>query len=106
MYAFLMPSQLGTSTHLAQHNKREQALITQGFVFVTLFPSSAVDGFPGRTKSGELSIIPLNISLLTPCLHQLPEPHSFTNKVFRYMFHHPFLVTPNQILVIMHALIS
>jgi lysyl-tRNA synthetase class 2 len=32
-----------------------------------------VRGFPGRAKKGELSIIPLEIQLLSPCLHMLPK---------------------------------
>ncbi|KAK9510250.1 hypothetical protein O3M35_005073 [Rhynocoris fuscipes] len=32
-------------------------------------------GYPGKTKKGELSIIPKTITLLTPCLHMLPHLH-------------------------------
>lgn len=32
-----------------------------------------VTGKPGKTKKGELSIIPSEITLLSPCLHQLPH---------------------------------
>ncbi|KAK7481677.1 hypothetical protein BaRGS_00027050 [Batillaria attramentaria] len=32
-----------------------------------------VTGKPGKTKKGELSIIPSEITLLAPCLHQLPH---------------------------------
>jgi lysyl-tRNA synthetase class 2 len=32
-----------------------------------------VEGFPGKTKKGELSIIPTSLVLLTPCLHMLPK---------------------------------
>lgn len=41
-----------------------------------------VEGYPARTKPGELSIVPLSIELVAPCMHQLPEPNSFTNPVF------------------------
>ncbi|XP_060552073.1 lysine--tRNA ligase-like isoform X2 [Ruditapes philippinarum] len=34
-----------------------------------------VEGMPGKTKKGELSIIPKKIVLLSPCLHQLPSLH-------------------------------
>lgn len=34
-----------------------------------------VEGHPGKTKKGELSIIPKRIKLLTPCLHMLPHLH-------------------------------
>ena len=32
-----------------------------------------VKGAPGRTKSGELSIAPTKVKLLSPCLHMLPQ---------------------------------
>lgn len=32
-------------------------------------------GHPGKTKKGELSLIPTQINLLTPCLHMLPHLH-------------------------------
>lgn len=32
-------------------------------------------GHPGKTKKGELSIVPKNIRLLSPCLHMLPHLH-------------------------------
>ncbi|XP_023232776.1 lysine--tRNA ligase-like isoform X1 [Centruroides sculpturatus] len=32
-------------------------------------------GHPGKTKKGELSLIPTEIQLLTPCLHMLPHLH-------------------------------
>lgn len=34
-----------------------------------------VKGYPGKTKKGELSIIPSTMTLLSPCLHQLPGMH-------------------------------
>ncbi|KAK4531845.1 hypothetical protein CCYA_CCYA09G2702 [Cyanidiococcus yangmingshanensis] len=34
-----------------------------------------VRGYPGRTKTGELSIFPVECRLLSPCLHMLPKPH-------------------------------
>ncbi|XP_032652266.1 lysine--tRNA ligase isoform X1 [Chelonoidis abingdonii] len=34
-----------------------------------------VQGSPGKTKKGELSVIPWEISLLSPCLHMLPHLH-------------------------------
>jgi len=46
-----------------------------------------VRGFPGRSKSktGELSILPLEIQLLSPCLHMLPKEHfGFTDQESRY----------------------
>lgn len=32
-------------------------------------------GHPGKTKKGELSIMPKKITLLSPCLHMLPHLH-------------------------------
>lgn len=32
-------------------------------------------GHPGKTKKGELSIVPKTIKLLSPCLHMLPHLH-------------------------------
>ena len=32
-----------------------------------------VEGHPGKSKLGELSIIPTKIVILTPCLHMLPK---------------------------------
>ena len=34
-----------------------------------------VVGSPGRTKKGELSVIPRELVLLAPCLHMLPHLH-------------------------------
>ena len=32
-------------------------------------------GYPGKTKKGELSIVPIETTLLTPCLRMLPHMH-------------------------------
>ncbi|KAJ6652491.1 hypothetical protein lerEdw1_011461 [Lerista edwardsae] len=37
--------------------------------------SIGVQGNPGKTKKGELSIIPYEMTLLSPCLHMLPHLH-------------------------------
>ncbi|CAK9297562.1 unnamed protein product [Gordionus sp. m RMFG-2023] len=34
-----------------------------------------VRGYPSRSKKGELSIIPIQMTLLSPCLHQIPHLH-------------------------------
>nr|XP_033323176.1 lysine--tRNA ligase isoform X1 [Megalopta genalis]XP_033323177.1 lysine--tRNA ligase isoform X1 [Megalopta genalis] len=34
-----------------------------------------VTGNPGKTKKGEFSIMPHSITLLSPCLHMLPDPY-------------------------------
>lgn len=44
-----------------------------------------VVGNPGKTKKGELSIIPYEITLLSPCLHMLPHLHfGLKDKETRY----------------------
>ncbi|OZC04915.1 putative lysine--tRNA ligase [Onchocerca flexuosa] len=44
-----------------------------------------VNGYPARSKSGELSIIPYEIIQLTPCLHMLPHTHfGLKNQETRY----------------------
>ncbi|XP_055504949.1 lysine--tRNA ligase isoform X2 [Leucoraja erinacea] len=44
-----------------------------------------VEGNPGKTKKGELSIIPKEIKLLSPCLHMLPHLHfGLRDKETRY----------------------
>ena len=34
-----------------------------------------VQGFPAKSKKGELSIIPRKLVVLSPCLHMLPKVH-------------------------------
>ena len=34
-----------------------------------------VKGHPGKTKKGELSVVPTELQLLSPCLHMLPHLH-------------------------------
>lgn len=42
-------------------------------------------GNPGKTKKGELSIVPKQIKLLSPCLHMLPHLHfGLKDKVWFY----------------------
>jgi len=44
-----------------------------------------ISGNPGRTKKGELSIIPKEVKLLAPCLHMLPHLHyGIKDKETRY----------------------
>lgn len=43
-----------------------------------------VRGNPGRTKRGELSILPLDLTLLAPNLHQLPREHFGLTQETRY----------------------
>eukprot|EP00960_Hanusia_phi_P042131 755325-Hanusia_phi.AAC.3 len=42
-----------------------------------------VDGYPGCSKSGELSLIAREITLLSPCLRMLPK-HSLRDQETRY----------------------
>lgn len=43
-----------------------------------------VIGWPGKSKKGELSIMPYEMVLLSPCLHQLPHLHyGLKDKVWR-----------------------
>lgn len=32
-----------------------------------------MEGFPGKSKKGELSIFPRTLAVLAPCLHMLPK---------------------------------
>ncbi|KAI8614455.1 hypothetical protein BC830DRAFT_1065495 [Chytriomyces sp. MP71] len=44
-----------------------------------------VTGFPGKSKKGELSIFPRDVTLLSPCLRMLPKSNfGFTNQESRY----------------------
>lgn len=43
-----------------------------------------VRGFPTRSKTGELSIVPKEIKLLSPCLHMLPKDGTLTSQETRY----------------------
>lgn len=57
-----------------------------------------VQGTPGKTKKGELSIIPKKITLLSPCLHMLPHLHfGIKDKVSLTLFN-GFISTSNSFL--------
>ncbi|XP_017465975.1 PREDICTED: lysine--tRNA ligase isoform X1 [Rhagoletis zephyria] len=44
-----------------------------------------IQGYPGKTKKGELSVVPKEIKLLSPCLHMLPHLHyGLKDKETRY----------------------
>lgn len=44
-----------------------------------------IRGHPSRTKKGELSIVPVHMEVLTPCLHMLPHLHfGLKDKETRY----------------------
>ena len=40
-----------------------------------------VKGYPTRTKTGELSIVPRKMELLSPCLHAMPHYYGLKDKV-------------------------
>jgi lysyl-tRNA synthetase class 2 len=48
-----------------------------------------VKGFPGKTKKGELSIMPTEMQVLSPCLHMLPKLHdgSFLTLEIKVLIH-------------------
>jgi lysyl-tRNA synthetase class 2 len=43
-----------------------------------------VRGYPLRSKTGELSIVPLEMKLLSPCLHMLPQEGGLTDHETRH----------------------
>jgi lysyl-tRNA synthetase, class II len=44
-----------------------------------------IEGFPGRSSSGEFSVYVTKFTILSPCLHMLPEEHvGLTNPEIRY----------------------
>lgn len=56
-----------------------------------------VTGFPGKSKKGELSIFPKNISLLSPCLHMLPTSYTgLKNQEVRYRQRYLDLILNNE----------
>ncbi|KAI9089578.1 hypothetical protein DFS34DRAFT_639076 [Phlyctochytrium arcticum] len=57
-----------------------------------------VKGFPGKSKKGELSIIPKDIILLTPCLRMLPKAHyGFKDQELRYRMRYLDLIMNNDV---------
>ncbi|KRZ51284.1 Lysine--tRNA ligase [Trichinella nativa] len=55
-------------------------------------------GHPSRTKKGELSIIPTELVLLTPCLHILPHLHyGLKNQETRYRMRYLDLIINNNV---------
>lgn len=57
-----------------------------------------IRGHPGKSKKGELSIFPKEITLLSPCLHQLPKSiHGLTNQETRYRQRYLDLILNNSI---------
>ncbi|KAJ3051949.1 lysyl-tRNA synthetase [Rhizophlyctis rosea] len=57
-----------------------------------------VAGFPGKSKKGELSVIPKKITLLTPCLRMLPKAHyGFKDQEQRYRMRYLDLIMNNPV---------
>lgn len=57
-----------------------------------------VVGHPGKTKKGELSVMPSEIKLLSPCLHMLPHLHfGLKDKETRYRQRYLDLILNNNV---------
>ncbi len=57
-----------------------------------------VRGFPGKSKKGELSIFPRDITLLTPCLRMLPKAHyGLKDQEARYRMRYLDLIMNNNV---------
>jgi len=64
---------------------KSEELFAQIADMVKLGDIIGVRGQPCRTKAGELSIRPEEITILTPCLHQMPHMHyGLKDKETRY----------------------
>jgi len=63
-------------------------------------------GNPGKTKKGELSIVPQRVKLLSPCLHMLPHLHfGLKDKVQHCRcFIHSYLLTYLLIYLLTHSM--
>lgn len=79
-------SQDSDSDFLAQHS-----ILQRGDIV-------GVSGCPGKSKRGELSIFPKNISLLTPCLRTLPKAnYGFKDQEQRYRMRYLDLIMNNNV---------
>ncbi|KAL5276272.1 KARS family protein [Megaselia abdita] len=57
-----------------------------------------INGVPGKTKKGELSIIPKEMTLLSPCLHMLPHLHfGLKDKETRFRQRYLDLILSNKV---------
>ena len=55
-----------------------------------------VKGYPGKSKKGELSIFPITIQVLSPCLHMLPKGYTgLKNQEVRYRQRYLDLILSN-----------
>ncbi|KAJ3194149.1 lysyl-tRNA synthetase [Irineochytrium annulatum] len=57
-----------------------------------------IKGFPGKSKMGELSIFPTEVTLLTPCLRMLPKAnYGFKDQESRYRMRYLDLIMNNTV---------
>jgi lysyl-tRNA synthetase, class II len=64
--------------HNADEFKEIHGLIKRGDIV-------GVEGYPARTKKGELSIIPIKLEILAPCYHTIPHEYfGVADKEIRY----------------------
>ena len=54
-------------------------------------------GFPTNTKTGELSLIPKIVKLLSPCFHMIPSNYGLTNVETRYRQRYLDLIVNNNV---------
>lgn len=63
-----------------------------------------VVGHPGKTKKGELSVIPQKLQLLSPCLHMLPHMHyGLKDKETRFRQRYLDLIINSRVRSIFHV---
>lgn len=63
-----------------------------------------VNGVPGKTKKGELSIVPHTVKLLSPCLHMLPHLHfGLKDKETRFRQRYLDLILNNRVRQVFHT---
>ena len=55
-----------------------------------------LDGYPSKTKAGELSIVPNKIQMLAPCMKILPDTN-FEDVSFKYRWRHVDLMLNPQV---------
>lgn len=85
----VMASRDSYNSEKQEHFKTINNLIKRGDII-------GIKGYPGKTGLGELSIIPHEIQLLSPCLHQLPHYYGLENPETRFRNRHlDFMVNQN-----------
>ena len=69
---------MADASHAEGDNWKVHSILRRGDIV-------GVRGFPGKSKKGELSIFPVEVTLLSPCLRMLPSKHEgLVNKETRY----------------------